>query len=75
MAEWWANLPESTRRAVKTLWQTFLGTFVTVFFAGLTNGLVGCDALKALLLSALSAAIAAVASKVVNLAKDSEARP
>lgn len=66
MNEWWQSLPDSTRRALKTLWQTFLGTFLTVFAMGLTNGLIGVDALKALFISAVSAAIAATASKVVN---------
>lgn len=73
MKDWWNALPDSTRRAIKTLWQTFLGTFLTVFCMGLTNGLIGVDALKALAISAVSAAIAATASKVVNyLAHETE---
>lgn len=66
MRNWWGNLPDSSKRAIKTLWQTFLGTFLTVFFMGLTEGLVDVDAMKALAISAVSAAIAATSSKVVN---------
>lgn len=66
MKNWWNALPDSTKRAIKTLWQTFLGTFLTVFAMGFTNGLIGVDAIKALAISAVSAAIAATASKIVN---------
>lgn len=72
MKDWWNKLPDSTRRAIKTLWQTFVGTFITVFAMGLTNGLIGVDALKALAISAISAAIAATASKLVNFMNDGE---
>lgn len=72
MKDWWNQLPDSTRRAIKTLWQTFVGTFITVFAMGLTNGLIGVDALKALAISAISAAIAATASKLVNFMNDGE---
>ena len=74
MKDWWNQLPDSTRRAIKTLWQTFIGTFITVFAMGLTNGLIGVDALKALAISAISAAIAATASKLVNFMNDGERR-
>lgn len=70
MKDWWNQLPDSTKRAIKTLWQTFMGTFITVFAMGLTNGLIGVDALKALAISAVSAAIAATASKLVNFMND-----
>lgn len=73
MREWWQNLPDSTRRAIKTLWQAFFGTFTVTFCMGLTNGLVGVDTLKALLISALSAAVAATASKIVNWYMSAEA--
>ena len=66
MRDWWDKLPDSSKRAVKTLWQTFLGTFMTVFLMGMTNGLVDVDTLKALAISAVSAAIAATSSKIVN---------
>ena len=66
MRQWWENMPDSSKRAIKTLWQTFLGTFLTVFFMGMTNGLVDVDTLKALAISAVSAAIAATSSKIVN---------
>lgn len=72
MRNWWGNLPDSSKRAIKTLWQTFIGTFITVFAMGLTNGLIGVDALKALVISAISAAIAATASKLVNFMNDGE---
>lgn len=66
MKEWWQKLPDSTKRALKTLWQAFAGTFIVTFSMGLTNGLVGVDTMKALFISALSAAVAATASKIVN---------
>lgn len=61
---------ESTERALKTLAETFVATFVIVFAGGLTGGLVDVGALQSLAVAALSAAVAAVASKVVNLGKD-----
>ena len=61
---------ESTERALKTLVETFAATFVIVFAGGLTGGLVDVGALQSLAVAALSAAVAAVASKVVNLGKD-----
>ena len=70
MSKWWNSLSESTRRSVKTLWQTFVFTFLVTLAAGLTNGIVGLDALASLVIAALSAALAAVAAKVVNLGKD-----
>lgn len=66
MKEWWESLPDSTRRAIKTLWETFLGTFVMVVAMGLVNGWPGLDAFEALIFAAGSAAIAATAAKVVN---------
>ena len=67
---WWGGLSESTKRAIKTLWQAFAGTFLVTFATGLTTGLVGKDALVALCVSALSAAVAAVAAKLVNIGGD-----
>ena len=67
---WWEQLPESTKRAIKTLWQAFLSTFLVTFFGGLTGGLISVNALGALAVSALSAAIAAVAAKIVNICHD-----
>lgn len=61
---------ESTERAIKTLAETFVATFAIVFAGGLTGGLVDVGALQSLAVAALSAAVAAVASKVVNLGKD-----
>lgn len=61
---------ESTERALKTLVETFAATFIIVFAGGLTGGLVDVGALQSLAVAALSAAVAAVASKVVNLGKD-----
>lgn len=61
---------ESTERALKTLAETFCATFVIVFAGGLTGGLVDVGALQSLAVAALSAAVAAVASKLVNLGKD-----
>lgn len=61
---------ESTERALKTLAETFVATFIIVFAGGLTGGLVDVGALQSLAVAALSAAVAAVASKVVNLGKD-----
>lgn len=66
MKELWNSLPDSTRRALKTFWQAFFGTFVMTVCVGLSNGLMGWDAFKMLLFSALSAAIAAAAAKVAN---------
>lgn len=66
MKEWWEKLPDSTKRALKTLWETFLGTFVMVIAMGLTNGWPGLDAFEALVVAAGSAAIAATAAKIVN---------
>lgn len=61
---------ESTERALKTLAETFVATFIIVFAGGLTGGLVDVGALQSLAVAALSAAVAAVASKVVNLGRD-----
>lgn len=61
---------ESTERALKTLAETFVATFIIVFAGGLTGGLVDVGALQSLAVAAFSAAVAAVASKVVNLGKD-----
>lgn len=61
---------ESTERAIKTLAETFVATFIVVFAGGLTGGLVDVGALQSLAVAALSAAVAAVASKVVNLGRD-----
>lgn len=66
MQEWWEMLPDSTKRALKTLWQAFFGTFVITMCMGLSGGLIGIDAFKALLVSALSAAVAAAAAKTAN---------
>lgn len=66
MKQWWEMLPDSTKRALKTLWQAFFGTFAVTVCMGLSGGLIGIDAFKALLVSALSAAVAAAASKAVN---------
>lgn len=67
---WWNGRKESTKRAIKTLAETFVGTFLVVFCGGLTNGLVDVNALKALAIAALSAAVAAVAAKLMNLGHD-----
>ena len=66
MKEWWEKLPDSTKRALKTLWETFLGTFVMVIAMGLTNGWPGLDAFEALVVAAGSAAIAATAATLVK---------
>ena len=66
MKQRWEMLPDSTKRALKTLWQAFFGTFVITVCMGLSGGLIGIDAFKALLVSALSAAVAAAAAKTAN---------
>ena len=66
LKELWAKLPDSTQRALKTLWQAFFGTFVITMCMGLSGGLISIDAFQSLSISALSAAVAAAAAKGVN---------
>lgn len=66
MKEWWDKLPDSTKRSLKTLWQAFFGTFMMTLCTGLLNGWPGWDSFQSLVFAAGSAAIAAVAAKVVN---------
>ena len=69
---WWDSLNESTRRAIKTSWQAFVGTAAVTFAAGIV-GITSMDTLTTLAMSAISAGIAAACAKRANLKKDTEA--